>query len=214
MVLNLMTQYIRKWIERKDHKKHKIDFYILVEWWQFGALIAWAIVIPAALHVVAGESFIGGMHVVIWSFLAAMEWMGIQRTKHMLKPLHDWLWAMRENQTVYEMEKAHCEQRFVESRRDRMKWNAILFGITFAFFGLFVAVADYADPNWFVWQYLIVNALVNIANRYIFFVFDFDPPKKKKKASQSISELVQRLWGEFIGGFSPQPAPAFAQHTI
>ncbi len=205
-VLSAVSWYVRRWIERKDKKKHKIDFMILFEWCQLAFFVLWALTLPAAMYVIAGDEAGAAIHVAMWSALGVMEWLSIQYTIRRLKPLHDWFWALRETPQVYEMEKEMCETLFEKGRSERLLTNAGIMGVTLALFLVFWAVQKSGDPNLIVWQYLFVNAVANMIRRYITYVFDFDPPKKRKKASDSISELVQRLWGQLTGGFVPQPS--------
>lgn len=207
-VLNVLTGYIQRWIEKREYKKHKIDFKIRYEYVQLAALIVWGIAIPAALYVVQGDPFTGGIHAAVWLAIGCFEYLGIQHTIHREKALHDRLFALRENPEYNKMHKQILEELFVEGRRARLISTAFIIGITVTLF----AVSHFAlqsSPDDLVWQYLFANAIANTLKRYIVYVNDFDEPKKKKKASEAITELMSRLWGEFIGGFAPMPAPAY-----
>jgi hypothetical protein len=208
-VLDHLTQYVRRWIERHDEKKHAIDFMIRFEWVQFAGLIVWAIAIPAALYVVEGNTFGAVVQVVVWSMLAVMEWMGIQYTTNVLKPQHDLFWSLREEPSYVKMHAEVLDEVFVRTRRKRLETHVFIIGLT----GLLFLVSHFAlsdAPNNMVWQYLFVNAIANRLKGYLLFVNDMEPPKSKKKASEAISEMLAQLWADLVGGFAPTPAPAFA----
>lgn len=206
--LNILTKYVRRWVEWHDEEKHAIDFMIRWEWVQLGALVVWAIVIPAALYVLQGDIAQAGIHVAIWSALAVMEWFGIQMTVRKVKPYHDFIWGMRKNPEFVAMHKQMLEELFVKMRRKRLETSAMMVGITVALFAVFMLVTTKGDPNMMVWQYLFANTIANTLKRYLLYVDDMTQPKKEKKASHAISELLQRMWGELVGGFEPQPAYA------
>jgi hypothetical protein len=204
LVLRVMTHYVRLWVERWEFKKHKIDFMLRFEWVQFGALVVWALLIPALLFAAEGHIMSGVFHVIMWSVLAAMDLLYMKVSIPGRKAAHDIIFAMREDPGVSKMVAVMLHEEFERSRRSRLAQNGVLFVITFGLFGLYMLLAD-RSPTDFVWQYIAVNAIANMIRGYIPFVNDFEPPKRKKKASQSITELVERLWGEFLGGLSPVP---------
>lgn len=211
MVLNVLTRHIQKWVEKREYKKHKIDFLIRAEWLQFALLIVWAIVGPAALYLMQGQLLGAVIHTFFWSMLAVFEWFGIQQTTYKTKPTYDFLFSLRGEPGYNKMHAETLEEMFVENRQSRIEGHAMIFGITAVLF-VIASLATRDAPDAMVWQYLVVNAIANRLKIYIGYVNDFDEPKKKKKASESISELVQRLWGDFIGGLTP-PQPAFQRIT-
>lgn len=206
-LFNLVSWFVRRWVARREFKKHKVDFIIRVEWLNFAACIVWATVVPSALYLVAGNGIGAGIHFLLWSVLSASDYFSIQITTYKLKPLHDWLFSMREDPRIYEMEKESLEKAFEESRPRRIKQHLFLLAVLALCFAI-TYISGMDSANAFVMQYLTFTTAVSALKHYTLYVFDFDPPKKRKKASQSISELVARLWGEFIGGFNPLPAPA------
>lgn len=205
-VLQILTSYVRRWVEHKDFEKHKIDFLILAERWRVAALVVWALAIPAMLWAIQGKPIQGAIHVTIWGAMAAFEWYGIELTTKRMKIIHDWLFSMRETPAVYQGEKQRLEEMFESSRKMRCTQTLIMIGVTLSLFAVFTAVSEPGDPNNFVWQYLFVNTIANALLRYIPYVFNFDPPKKKKKASEAISEMLQKLWSELTAIYVPRPA--------
>lgn len=208
LTLDVIERRVQRWVERHNNEKHAIDFMIRFEWVQFAALIIWGVTVPAALYIVKGDSLGAGIHVATWSVLAVMEWFGIQYTIHEIKPIHDFFFKLRENAEYVKMHAEMLEQMFVKTRRQRLEMTAGILGSIAVLF----AVAHFAANNsaeTIVWQYLFVNAAANRLKQYLMYVNDMEPPQKKKKASEAITELLQRLWGEFIGGFNPMPQPSF-----
>lgn len=201
-MLALMTQWVRKWVEKKEHKLHKIDFLIRFEWVQFAGFIVWALVLPAALYVIHGEVMGAVLHAALWSALGVFEWLSIQSTINNRKPAHDYLFKMRENSEYSKIHGEILEEMFEESRGIRLTSTAVLFGITGSLF-LFSLLTHIDQANAAVWQYLLVNAIANGVRMYIPYVNDFEPPRKKKKAPASISDMLSQLWQTLIGDFKP-----------
>lgn len=206
-VLDVLTQYVRRWVEWQEHKKHAIDLMIKWEWFEFGTLIVWAITIPTVLYIVEGELLNAGIHVAMWSMLAVFELFSIQYTKGQMKPLHDYMFGMREDPTFSKVHAEMLDRLFVESRRQRLKTTAFIVGITAVLFVVaHLLVSD--QPNNMIWQYLFFNAISMRLRGYLLYVNDFDPPKKKKKASDSITEMLRQLWAGLTQEFVPQPVMA------
>lgn len=203
-ILAYLTQRVRLWIERHDHKKHAVDFMIRFQWVQFGALILWAIALPVAYDLLEGKGVTAAVHMVIWGALAALDYLSIKSTMQSLKPMHDLFWRMRENPAFVEAHREVLEKHFEESRRERLGISAFLIGMTVVLY-ILISVVEGA-PLTFVWQFLLGNSIAEAVRRYLLYVNDMDPPKRKKKASQTISELAQRLWADLVGGFTPLPA--------
>lgn len=202
-LLAYLTQRVRLWIERHDHKKHAIDFMIRFQWMQLGALIVWVIVVPVAYYLLEGKGVLAVSHAVIWTAVGVMEWFGIRHTIQHLKPIHDLFWRMRENPAVVEAIRETLTEHFEETRRHRLQFAAFMIGTTLALY-LLMQLVD-GMPLTFVWQYLFANSVADAIRRYLLYVNDMDPPKRRRKASKAISELAQRLWAEVVGGFAPQP---------
>lgn len=206
MVLRVVSHYVKRWIAHHEEKKHKIDFLILAEKCRTGALVIWALAIPAALWAIGGEAMHAGIHVVVWGILATMEWFGIELMTRTQKMFHDFRFAARENPQVYESEKLTCHLLFEESRRRRLTEMAIMGAFVGSMFLIFAGLTEAGDPNNLVWQFLLANTAAGSILRYVPYVFDFEPPKKKKKASERISEMLTQLWKELTEGFAPAPA--------
>lgn len=112
---------------------------------------------------------------------------------------------MRKNPEFAKMHGEMLEELFEEGRQKRLETTGFLVSITVAI----VTVLWFVDPSQaghFVLEYLMINLAVSIIKRYVVYVNDFEEPPKKKKASEAITELLARLWGELTGGFMPQPA--------
>lgn len=205
MVLNLLTAYIQKWVSKREFKLHKIDFMIRYEYVQLAMLGVLAIAIPAMLFVAEGQVLNAMLEAAVWTTFGAFEWYGIQMTIQKKKPAHDYLFSLRENPEYNKIHKEILKELFEDTRRVRLTSAAAIVGITTSLLIAATMLTD-AGPDKAIWAYLFLNAIANQLKGYIPFVNDFDEPKKKKKALDALSELVARLWGEFIGGLTPQPA--------
>lgn len=206
--LGVLTQYIRRWVEWQDYKKHKIDFMISMEWVGFYTTVFLGVFLSTALYVVMGSIVTAVVHAILWTVFSVFEWYGVQTTIHRIKPLYDILFSLREEPRWVEAHTRELDIDFNESRDRRMMGVGMLWGFL-AVFAPLMHITGYPPDDIMIAMFVITFSISTI-KMYIPHVNDFEPPKRKKKASEAISELVARLWGEFVGGFQPMPRPAYA----
>lgn len=204
-ILEFVTFLVQKWMVKRDLKEHKVDFRIWLEWRWFYIKVIWAVILPSSILFANGEIFRTAFHLIFWSGLAGLTYFTVQRTTNDIKPHYDWLYAQRENPAAYKIIKEMMESDFERDRTMRFVMYGTLLGITMAFC-ILGSLVGMDTPNIIIWQFLFVNALFQVFINYLNYVFDFTPPKKKKKAESSITELVMRLWQSAVGDFAPQKA--------
>ena len=207
-ILNTLTQYVRKWIKKNDFKKHKIDFMLKVELIQIGVVIIFAALLPATWYLIAGQKFSAIAHLTLWLLFTLFYLKGMNLTLS-LKKWHDYIFALRKNPEIYEMEKQATEHYFIESRRRRMEGFAMTIGLTI-FISMMLLFLDLVlhqiSANTLMVAYFLISNFLSILNRYILLVFDFDEPEEKKKvAKESITEVMLKAWQNLIGGLNPIP---------
>lgn len=208
LILDQLTSYIKKWIEKKEFKKNRVDFLILTEWVDFGAIVLWATILPVVMFIVEGDFIQAGVQAFIWSILSAIEYVHIQRLILQLKPIYDRWFSMRKNPDFYRMQKEVLEELFEKSRRERLGLHALALG-TGGFFSCIIFVMSMVTDDvahQFMAEFILFNAVMSVLQSYIHYVFDFDPPERKeKKAKESMTELMARAWRELVEGFAPVP---------
>lgn len=208
LALKILTRIVQWYVQRSDFKKHKVDFEIRMQQILLAFAVLWATIIPGMLYGVAGEVVQGAIHVGMWSMLCVFDYFRMQHTIAREKPMHDLFFSMRENERVYAMQKEVLAEMFVSMRRMRLTMIAMVVGLTI---GIVVPLYFLHPGDWpgnFTSMYLLIGAAFQVIKIYLVYVFDFDPPKKKKKASEKISEMLQRMWADLVGGLSPSPMPA------
>lgn len=210
-ILDQLTAYVRKWIQKKEFKKHKIDFEIECQKVKLCLLFLLAMLIPAMTFLFEGRYFQAGFQASIWSISVAMAYYRLQQILHKTKPEHDLAFSQRKNTAVYEMEKQVLEFVFIKMRKQRVYFIVLDFVVSWFFsIGMFLLCFLFSDLQALLSLvlYFFIEPFLGILEQYIFFVFDFDPPEPKKKVRRaSLTEIVLREWQALIGGLSPHPVP-------
>lgn len=210
-LLDKITEHTRRWIAKHAYEKHKVDLTIQVRKVKLWMLFFLCFLLPAMWFIIEGRILMAGFHLLIWSFSVGINYFSLQRLIYQQKPVHDILWASRKNPAVYEMEKAVLAHVFVALRRNRIKFIAFDFSISWflaAFLTLLMSVASNAPlGNIVIACYFFLSPLIELVEQYLFFVFDFDEPQGKKKVKVSLTEIVKREWQRIVEGFAPQPLP-------
>ncbi len=211
MVLDLLTRIILRWMEKRDRKKHKYDFKIRFGWVQLWAMVIWTVALPTAVYIKEGHVLAGAIAGSIWLMICGFEWWALQQVIHRQKPTHDMLYSLREREGTCEMYGEVLEEMFVADRRGRILGTAAVLGVT-----AFLAIATFLLvphelANLLIWQFLVCNAVANRVKDYITYVNDFNKPKKKKTAVESITDLLSSLWHDLANSLTPQPALGLQQ---
>lgn len=205
--LDQLTDYVKRWIAKREYKKHKFDFLIQLEWMDVILCLVLGTILPVLWYVIAHKYWAATLHLCVWGAFVGMRIMGILTTQK-LKIFHDYFFAMRKNPQIYEIEKEATEKIFLKSRRDRIFWSISTFTIAVTIGSLLImldqAMGQIGASTLMAFFIVIDNVLTTI-QRYVIYVFDFDEPEQKKRVKESITELVLREWQRIVGALNPQP---------
>ncbi len=208
LICDRLTEYVRRWIAKHKFEKHKIDLLLKLERIHTGVIFILAAVLPAIWYLIAGQKISASFHFLLWIGFVALHLSGMKLTYN-LKGFHDYVFSLRKNPAIYEMEKQSVEQYFITSRRKRIEGFAVVTGLTVFISMLLLsldAVLHQVSANTLMVGYFLVSNVLSILQRYVLLVFDFDEPTpKEKKQKDSITDIVKREWQRIVEGLSPQP---------
>ena len=202
-ILAQLTIYIKNWIAKHEYKKHKVDFRINTQWAVIILCAVLTIIIPATIYLMKSHPLQALIHTLMWSMSIVINYLHILFIKKNEKLEHDLIFSLRKNPTVYNMEKHVLEKLFIMSRRRRVTFTAIMFGITILISGMMLILASIV--NYFVAAFIVLGVIISTLQTYIIYVFDFDEPKPKEKNKKvaSLTEIMQKAWDNL--GLNPSP---------
>lgn len=207
-ILDQLTVYVRRWMAKHDYEKHKVDFLIQLEKYNFIALLILAMAIPTGILFIEREFLSAGIQAIMWSILGTMGYFLRERTTRDSKEFYDNVYSLRKEPAFTFMYKEVLENLFIENQENRIKTSIFMLTIDI-FVACLLFVLSYAtnfqNPSNIVAIYILINSFVSLVGRYIGYVFDMDEPAQKKETKESITDIVRQEWEQFIGGLSPTP---------
>ena len=207
-ILDWLTEYIRAWIEKNDYEKHKVDYTIKIQRIRLICLFLMAMLLPGLWFIAMGKFFSGGFHLAIWSISVGMSYYRLQKTIYETKPRHDIMFSARKNPAIYEMEKVVLEHVFIATRKTRILFMSLDFGVSwFLAVSLLLlwAFSPFPSPYLITALYFTISPIIELIDQYLFYVFDFDEPKPRKRKKESLTQILLKEWQKIVEGFSPQP---------
>ncbi len=141
-------------------------------------------------------------HMFVWSILFFVTLLIIRLTIQ-VSQIYDFIWNLRKNPVVYQMEKESCKESFKKQRKTRL----LLTSIRIFFLPPFILLFCIHSNNWLEMLlplFLIIHFYItHFIHDYTLYVFDLEPPKKKKKkvkASDSLTEIMKGVFKKLIEG--------------
>ena len=197
-LFKICERMILKRVKKSKFKKHK--YHIRQEWDRFEitglcAAMLLEVFLKIFSHKVTGAIVI----IAIWVPLIALK-LYTKRNDKMIE-IYDQLWMLRKHPEVYAMTKEMCERWREEDRGIRTKGLALFISMALLMTFL-MGLATFSPINlWVIFSMWF--ATIHVQIRY---VFDFDPPDKEEKKSDSkLTDLVQKQLDKLFKQFVPSP---------
>lgn len=188
-LLDLVTWLILKWVKKHKYAKHKMDFFLMVVGWEAAIWIASIIVNFATGKRNGINLVVNGVILAAITTLEGAKYLVLQKEKE----YYDWLWEYRKNPNVYKATKEHCEHWFQAPHHKKQRHIVLVFFLVFLV--LLIVVHS-------VISIVYVSFILSLYKECI---FDMDePPKKEKKAINSLTEITLRAWQSLTGSLNPK----------
>lgn len=203
-IRDVVTKIVLAWEEKYDYEKHKMDAFLAFNKKRIVIFLTMFIAVAPVLRFFSGEvqsaMILFCTNVVFAALVIHLDTAMTEDRKRNGDMLRQLGKSPEEARVVNEVTR----MVFEKTRKDRLAMTGASMGIVWGICFLVLAFLPNDPASLVQWFALMMNVVAENLARYIFYVEDAIPPKKKKDVKHSITEVVMAAWRALIG----QPATA------